>query len=69
MDLLHVDRNRIVTANGQPICLRGTCVGGWMNMEEFINGHPGSEHGARAIMARMASANVILKKWYDGRIN
>jgi endoglucanase len=58
MDLLHVDRNRIVTANGQPICLRGTCVGGWMNMEEFINGHPGSEHGARAIMARLLGAET-----------
>ncbi len=52
MDLLHVDGNRIVTAEGRPIHLRGACVGGWMNMEEFINGYPGSEHGLRAVMAK-----------------
>jgi hypothetical protein len=25
----------------QAIRLRGTCIGGWMNMEDFINGYPG----------------------------
>src|SRR5512137_564918 len=53
MNLLQVHGNRIVTAKGQPIRLRGVCVGGWMNMEEFINGYPGSEHGLRAVMARL----------------
>ncbi len=45
MDLLQVKGNQIIAANGQPVYLRGSCVGGWMNMEEFINGYPGSEHG------------------------
>jgi endoglucanase len=58
MDLLQVDGNRLVAANGQPIYLRGACVGGWMNMEEFINGYPGSEHGMRAIMARQFGAET-----------
>jgi len=41
MYLLQVKGNQIVTANSQPIYLRGACVGGWMNMEEFINSFPG----------------------------
>ena len=31
--------------------LRGVCIGGWMNMENFIDGYPGSEHGVRAAVA------------------
>jgi endoglucanase len=58
MDLLQVDGNRLVTAHGRPFHLRGTCVGGWMNMEEFINGYPGSEHGVRAIMTRPLGAET-----------
>ena len=58
MDLLQVKGNQLVTANGQPIYLRGACVGGWMNMEEFINGYPGSEHGVRAVMARQLGTDT-----------
>lgn len=52
MEMLEVRNGKIVNSNGQPIQLRGTCVGGWMNMENFINGYPGDESGVRAIMAR-----------------
>jgi endoglucanase len=58
MDLLQVDGNRIVAAKGQPSHLRGACVGGWMNMEEFINGYPGSEHGLRTLMAKQFGAET-----------
>ena len=51
MKMLQVQGNKIVDAGGQPVQLRGTCVGGWMNMENFINGYPGSEYGLRARMA------------------
>jgi len=51
MNMLHVQGDRIVDQNNLPIQLRGTCVGGWMNMENFINGYPGSEYGLRARMA------------------
>jgi aryl-phospho-beta-D-glucosidase BglC (GH1 family) len=53
MDLLQVKDGAIVDAHGQPVRLRGTCVGGWMNMENFINGYPGAEHGQRAVMAEV----------------
>jgi aryl-phospho-beta-D-glucosidase BglC (GH1 family) len=58
MDLLQVNGSQVITANGQPIDLRGVCIGGWMNMEEFINGYPGSEHGARASMTRKLGAET-----------
>ncbi len=51
MDMLQVRGNQIVDAAGRPVRLRGTCVGGWMNMENFIDGYPGTEHGLRAALA------------------
>jgi aryl-phospho-beta-D-glucosidase BglC (GH1 family) len=56
MHFLETHGNQIVTTQGQPIALRGACVGGWMNMEEFINGYPGSEHGLREIMKQALGA-------------
>lgn len=56
MDRLVVKDGRIVDAKGQPIALRGTCVGGWMNMENFINGYPGDERGTRLTMAQVLGA-------------
>jgi aryl-phospho-beta-D-glucosidase BglC (GH1 family) len=51
VDLLQVKGNLIVDSAGHPIRLRGTCVGGWMNMENFINGYTGAEHTLRATMS------------------
>jgi aryl-phospho-beta-D-glucosidase BglC (GH1 family) len=48
---LSVSDNQIVDSRGHPALLRGVCLGGWMNLENFINGYPGSEHGLRAVMA------------------
>jgi aryl-phospho-beta-D-glucosidase BglC (GH1 family) len=53
MDLLQVSGNQIIDSQKTPIFLRGVCVGGWMNMEEFINGYPGSEHGTRLRIAEV----------------
>jgi endoglucanase len=47
VDMLQVTNGKVVDAKGSPVRLRGTCVGGWMNLENFINGYPGSEHGIR----------------------
>ena len=51
MEFLHISGRHIVDAKGNKVRLRGTCPGGWMNMEDFINGHPGAEHTLRAQMA------------------
>ena len=51
MDLLQVKGHQITNRAGQPVRLRGTCIGGWMNMENFINGYTGSEHTLRATLS------------------
>jgi endoglucanase len=56
MEKLEVKYGKIVNASGQPVMLRGTCVGGWMNMENFINGYPGDESGVRAVAAQVLGA-------------
>ncbi|WP_205672268.1 glycoside hydrolase family 5 protein [Ammoniphilus sp. YIM 78166] len=53
MDMLKVIKNKITDSAGNPIQLRGTCIGGWMNMEDFINGYTGSEHGLRHTVAEI----------------
>jgi len=53
MEFLHASGRQILDAQGNKVRLRGTCPGGWMNMEDFINGHPGAEHTLRAMMAEV----------------
>lgn len=43
MEMLQVKGKQVVDGKGNPVQLRGTCIGGWMNMENFINGFPGTE--------------------------
>lgn len=47
MDFLQTNKQQIVKEDGAPFYLRGLCVGGWMNMENFINGYPGTEISLR----------------------
>jgi endoglucanase len=54
--MLQVHGNRIVDEQGKTVYLRGTCIGGWMNMENIINGYPGDERGIRRVMAEMIGA-------------
>jgi endoglucanase len=49
--VLNVKAGKIVNSQGLETRLRGVCLGGWMNLENFINGYPGSEHGLRAALA------------------
>jgi aryl-phospho-beta-D-glucosidase BglC (GH1 family) len=53
MNMLQVRGKDIVDSSGKKVALRGTCIGGWMNLENFINGYPGTEHGVRAAVARV----------------
>ncbi|MDQ0253169.1 aryl-phospho-beta-D-glucosidase BglC (GH1 family) [Evansella vedderi] len=53
MNMLKVNKNKITDSEGNSIQLRGTCIGGWMNMEDFINGYTGSEHGLRHAAAEV----------------
>jgi len=42
MQFLKTQGRDIVNEKGESIFLRGTCIGGWMNLEDFINGYPGT---------------------------
>ncbi|TCL61791.1 aryl-phospho-beta-D-glucosidase BglC (GH1 family) [Hydrogenispora ethanolica] len=52
MEMLQAQGRQIVDSQGKPVQLRGTCIGGWMNMENFINGYPGSERGLREAVSK-----------------
>ncbi len=52
MEFLHTKGKQIMTETGREIFLRGICVGGWMNLENFINGFPGTEISLREHMAQ-----------------
>lgn len=69
MDLLQVNGNQIINAQGQPVRLRGTCVGGWMNMENFINGYPGVEYGIRAYSGHSYSPACFGPGAYPGTLH
>ncbi|MDH4138296.1 MAG: glycoside hydrolase family 5 protein, partial [Anaerolineae bacterium] len=53
LDFLRVRGSEIVNGRGEVVHLRGFCLGGWMNMENFIIGYPSHESGMRAAMARV----------------
>ena len=68
MEFLHVSGRHIVDTKGEKVRLRGTCPGGWMNMEDFINGHPGAEHTLRAQMVEVlgpAKAQFFFERMLD----
>ncbi|CAD0046229.1 cellulase [Aureobasidium pullulans] len=51
--MLRVDGSSIVDANGNAIILKGSALGGQLNMENFITGYSGHEHEHRAAMAEV----------------
>ena len=59
---------RVLASAPLRVRLRGTCVGGWMNMEDFIDGYPGCEHGLRATMHEVigpARAHFFFERLLD----
>lgn len=52
MELLKVVGRDVVNESNQKVMLRGTCVGGWLNMENFINAFPGCESRLRIHMKK-----------------
>lgn len=68
MHMLQVKNGKIVDQQGKPIQLRSTGVGGWMNMENFIDGYPGAEGSLRATMAQVlgpAKAQFFFERLLD----
>ena len=52
MNWLRASDDAIVDSAGQRILLRGVGIGGWLNMENFITGFPGTESSHRQAMRR-----------------
>jgi aryl-phospho-beta-D-glucosidase BglC (GH1 family) len=51
--LLRVQGARIVDGDGHAVRLRGVCVGGWLNMENFITGYAANETMMRAAVRQV----------------
>jgi endoglucanase len=55
---LHVEGGSIVDGTGSSLRLQGYCLGGWMNMENFITGYPGSETLQRRALYKAMGAEA-----------
>ncbi|MEE6262505.1 glycoside hydrolase family 5 protein [Plantactinospora sonchi] len=47
MDWIRVEGDRLVDDTGRTVTLAGVGLGGWLNMENFITGYPGTESQQR----------------------
>ncbi|MCL3859437.1 glycoside hydrolase family 5 protein [Actinotalea sp. K2] len=57
-NLLRVSGTSIVDPEGTPVLLRGVGLGGWMTMENFITGYPGTESQMRRAVGRVLGAET-----------
>jgi endoglucanase len=55
--VLRVRGSAIVDGDGRAVRLRGVGLGGWMNMENFITGYPGTEGVMRAAVTAVLGAD------------
>jgi endoglucanase len=56
--VLRVQGSSIVDAAGTPVILRGYNIGGWMNMENFLTGYPGTEAQHRKALLRQLGPDL-----------
>jgi hypothetical protein len=59
---------QIVTRAGRPVRLKGTALGGWMNMENYVTGYAGSESLVRASLCAALGDELYLRffdRWLD----
>jgi endoglucanase len=61
---LRVDGASIVDGSGTPVRLQGHCLGGWMNMENFITGYPATETLHRRALLK-AMGPVAYEAFFD----
>jgi endoglucanase len=71
---LRTQGDAIVDADGSRVVLRGVGLGGWMNMENFVTGYPGTESMMRAAVAEVIGADRaerffdrLLTRFFDDR--
>lgn len=61
---LHVDGDRIADEHGRTVVLAGAGLGGWMNVENFVTGYPGSEQDTRRLL-RAAMGEDAYRAFFD----
>ena len=54
----------LIAPDGSPVRLRGVGLGGWMNMENFITGHSGTEEQLRAGL-RAVLGDPLYERFFD----
>ena len=69
---ISVDGDRLLDPAGEPLVLRGVNLGGWMLMENFIDGYPATESLARAALREAMGearyerfSELFLRAFYD----
>src|SRR6187399_402267 len=65
---LQVNRNQIRNQAGHEIVLHGTCLGGWMNMENFVVGFAANENSFREVVQRALgpeSADYLFDRYLE----
>src|SRR5215469_11753920 len=68
MKWLRTSGGGIVSSDDEPVLLRGVGLGGWLNMENFITGYPGTESSHRAALGRVLGprrAGLLLDSLLD----
>ncbi len=61
---IRVDGQRLADESGNTVLLTGFGLGGWMNLENFIMGYPGSEQEIRRLM-REAMGDEAYRAFFD----
>ncbi|KAK5138595.1 hypothetical protein LTR08_000183 [Meristemomyces frigidus] len=66
--ILKVKGDKVIGDDGKPIVLRGSALGGWLNMENFITGYPGSESSHHASFIKVLGQekhDFFFDKFYE----
>lgn len=66
--VLRTDGDRFVDPDGRPIRLRGVCIGGWLNMENFITGYAANETLMRA-KVRAVLGDELADRFFERLLN
>lgn len=56
--LLRTDGSKFLDGDGRQVRLRGVCIGGWLNMENFITGYAGNESLMRACVRKVLGGDL-----------
>lgn len=64
LTMLRTSGSKIVDAHGTAVRLRGVCIGGWLNMENFLTGYAANEQTMRELV-RAAIGDDAYRRFFD----